>query len=198
MPERRLMTSLRHFSHHYITRGWIDVSSRRIVISLNHLGHAALKILTHETMESSIRKTLLGVADDSYVINYHLEEYDFSQLITADEWPTLLSMQSKGATTEFNLTAHKNLKWFRGHFPDHPLLPGVAQLHWACELVRLFYPRSDEFQSVTDLRFYKQITPDDQLFLTLVNNSENNRTTFTYTGLRGRCSKGVLSFYGSV
>ena len=194
MAERHPMSSLKHFSHHYLTRGWIDVSSQRIVISLNHLGHAALKTLTHETMESSIRKALSGVADDSYIVNYHLEEHDLVRLITANEWPTLLSIQSKGATTEFNITAHRNLKWFHGHFPSQPLLPGVVQLHWACELARFFYPQNDQFESVTDLRFYKPIMPDDQLLLTLINNSDNNRTTFSYTGVCGRYSKGVLSY----
>ena len=53
--------------------------------------------------------------------------------------------------------------WFVGHFPDEPILPGVAQLDMALSVISHFSKRQIKIKGVERVRFKKIIRPDDPL-----------------------------------
>jgi len=73
-----------------------------------------------------------------------------------------------------------DLEAFRGHFPGHPILPGVVQIDWAVRLAGL-HLRIDEL-SVRDfqVKFRNIIRPGAPLSLILQIDRIKNRLSFTY------------------
>ena len=65
---------------------------------------------------------------------------------------------------------------YRGHFPGHPVTPGVIQLQIVHELVEYYFGKSLRMVAVDDCRFLKIINPEehDEIIVSVeysVNNS---------------------------
>lgn len=92
---------------------------------------------------------------------------------------------------EIDIAATPDLRWFDGHFPDFPLLPGVVQVDWAVGFARrhLGYagPSAQRFQ----IKFKQMIRPGDRLVLRLRTDAKG-RVVFEYRRGDGVCSSGVL------
>ncbi len=65
----------------------------------------------------------------------------------------------------FTLRASPDSDLFRGHFPDLPVLPGVAQLQWALALWRRYSGDSRPLRGLRRLKFQRVVVPGDQLRL---------------------------------
>lgn len=57
--------------------------------------------------------------------------------------------------------------WFDGHFPNLPILPGVAQLTLVADLLNRALERSVVIRSVSRIRFKQMIRPDDTIAVSL-------------------------------
>ena len=57
--------------------------------------------------------------------------------------------------------------WFSGHFPDEPILPGVAQLAMALDGIKKLNQKSLRISGVKKVRFKQVIKPDDKLRITV-------------------------------
>ncbi len=57
--------------------------------------------------------------------------------------------------------------WFDGHFPDKPILPGVAQLTLVADILKQALKRPVVIQSVSRVRFKQMIRPDDRIAVSL-------------------------------
>ena len=53
--------------------------------------------------------------------------------------------------------------WFSGHFPGHPVLPGIAQLGIVMDLIRQCSRQPVEPVTVSRVRFKKLIEPHDRI-----------------------------------
>ncbi len=53
--------------------------------------------------------------------------------------------------------------WFSGHFPDDPILPGIAQLAMAFEAVKHLAGEDIKITGVKKVRFKQIIRPNDRL-----------------------------------
>ncbi len=53
--------------------------------------------------------------------------------------------------------------WFSGHFPGKPILPGIAQLAMAFDVINQSGSRNLKISSVRRVRFKQIIEPDDRL-----------------------------------
>lgn len=72
------------------------------------------------------------------------------------------------------------LFWFRGHFPDQPVLPGVAQLHWVNHFARELLGLEDVFSGMQSVKFIHPAVPGQTLRLELAWSAAKNRLRFTY------------------
>ena len=53
--------------------------------------------------------------------------------------------------------------WFSGHFPEEPILPGIAQLGMVFDAIKQSSDQNLKVSSVSRVRFKQIIRPDDQL-----------------------------------
>jgi 3-hydroxymyristoyl/3-hydroxydecanoyl-(acyl carrier protein) dehydratase len=55
--------------------------------------------------------------------------------------------------------------WFSGHFPDDPILPGVALLSMTANAVIRSHPRAGHVIGVKKVRFKRVVKPNDCLII---------------------------------
>ncbi|MCF8130711.1 MAG: hypothetical protein K9N10_19535 [Deltaproteobacteria bacterium] len=53
--------------------------------------------------------------------------------------------------------------WFDGHFPEDPILPGIAQLEMAVDTIRLAHKRNISAAGFRKVRFKRVIRPGEKL-----------------------------------
>ena len=83
---------------------------------------------------------------------------------TRPEWLTLTDgVRTVRLTAEMRPT----LEWFSGHFPDLPILPGVASLELVRRAVETLRGASAEVLSLRNLKFKSPLFPGERVILTL-------------------------------
>lgn len=83
---------------------------------------------------------------------------------------TLLSADETGALGEYTFTAEKN-EFFKGHFPDYPVVPGVVLIETMCQVGGaaavargvLGSNAAFAFASVENARFRRPVRPGEKL-----------------------------------
>ncbi len=108
--------------------------------------------------------------------------------------PIVVSKAFNSSHGEFDLIVPQNLFFLQGHFPDRPILPGVAQVHWAILLARLGLPLKPNFLGVEALKFHRVIKPETRLKLILEYVGDTGKLHFSYTSEFGLHSKGRILF----
>ena len=83
------------------------------------------------------------------------------------------------ATISFTLS--DSLFYLKGHFPAQPLLPGVVQLGWACELAEDLLKAPGAFKGVRALKFIAPMLPHDDITLKLDLDRSKKSLKFTYS-----------------
>jgi 3-hydroxymyristoyl/3-hydroxydecanoyl-(acyl carrier protein) dehydratase len=84
------------------------------------------------------------------------------------------------------------LFWFRGHFPEFPILPGVVQLDWALAFAREFLGLAIESGQSFQVKFNQPIVPGDTIELALVHDQTRGRIRFSYMRGSETCSSGQV------
>ena len=57
--------------------------------------------------------------------------------------------------------------WFDGHFPQDPVLPGIAQVAVAHDLIRRAFGDELPIREIGRLRFKRKVSPADRLSVTI-------------------------------
>ncbi|TAK91859.1 MAG: hypothetical protein EPO06_03950 [Burkholderiaceae bacterium] len=96
--------------------------------------------------------------------------------------PPILQRQHDAANQRvvIEMDIPASLPHFSGHFDDHPILPGIAQLDWAIALAREVFPLPQKFQSVERLKFNAPVFPPNRLQLTLEYQAAQGQFNFSY------------------
>lgn len=106
--------------------------------------------------------------------------------------PTILAVRQSDSRAEIDIVIPPDLRWFDGHFPDAPVLPGVVQLDWALAEGRrrfgLTQPAAREFQ----VKFKTVIGAGDRLTLRLTLDIVARRLKFAYERNGAACSTGSI------
>lgn len=87
----------------------------------------------------------------------------------------------------------RDLRFFEGHFPEQPIVPGIAQLlTLVLEPAQRIWPDLPAPTGVKRLKFLEALGPDDELEVQLVR--QEGKLRFEIRRGEMLCSQGVLTF----
>jgi len=74
-----------------------------------------------------------------------------------------------------------NSPWFSGHFPDNPILPGIAQLKMVADLISKSVEGNMYLTGVTRVKFRKIVRPGEVLDIDVTSGNKKNQYIFKIT-----------------
>jgi predicted hotdog family 3-hydroxylacyl-ACP dehydratase len=107
--------------------------------------------------------------------------------------PAVLARQG-GPETVFTLAGDADLVGFQGHFPGHPVLPGVVQIHWAAGFGAEAFGPLGAFCGLAQVKFHQTIGPGRIVDLCLAFDPARGQLRFACQGGPDLLSSGVLRF----
>lgn len=110
--------------------------------------------------------------------------------------PAVLSRDGDDKNLRLRLEIREDLDWFRGHFPDLPVLPGVVQLHWAVQFAREHFGLEGNPLDIQRLKFKSVVTPPVVVDLELTRTG-TDAVRFGFSGAGRQYSEGRLNFPGT-
>ena len=108
--------------------------------------------------------------------------------------PDILSIRREGDVARLSLRIPIQLSYFRGHFQQVPLLPGVVQVDWAIRLARRQFEMPEGFKRLSALKFMRVLSPGSETDLVLDWNAENSELSFRYESVGATFSSGRILF----
>ncbi len=85
----------------------------------------------------------------------------------SDDVPNILKRNVDDTSATFELSLQPDLRWFDGHFPAQPILPGVAQLHIASVLAEETWGIVATGAEMARVKFRRVMQPGDLVTLVL-------------------------------
>lgn len=117
-------------------------------------------------------------------------------LFNEHKLPTVRNVTRQDNSVELTLYLDPAIHWFKGHFPELPVLPGVAQVDWAVHYGQRYFAISGQFSSMLDLRFQKLTRPGISVCLHLSYDEAKQQLRFSYRSELGEHSRGRIVFDG--
>lgn len=106
-----------------------------------------------------------------------------------------LPRQAEDAVT-CTLDVPLDLAYFSGHFPSLPVVPGVAQIGWVCNIAREYLRPDLRVAGIDALKFRRLLRPGDQALLTMRWDASAQRLHFTISLAGQPCSSGRIQHRG--
>jgi len=95
--------------------------------------------------------------------------------------PLALDIRAQSETeAEIAFTLAPELIFFSGHFPDRPILPGVAQAHIAALLAQKLWDQAPSDANLSKLKFKRVLAPNERVTLHLKRDAARGRISFRY------------------
>jgi 3-hydroxymyristoyl/3-hydroxydecanoyl-(acyl carrier protein) dehydratase len=111
--------------------------------------------------------------------------------------PKVLAIQHDGdLAVTLNLHISEHLDFFPGHFPGHPILPGVVQLHWAIHYGGELLPMVGSFVRMDNIKFNAIVLPNANMDLSLQWHSDKTHLEFIFSDHVKKFSSGRVVFGG--
>jgi len=123
-----------------------------------------------------------------------LREHDLLLAVPDSHWPEIASARIDTASAVFEMKMSPELCWFDGHFPSQPVLPGVAQTHWACLLASVIFHQPGEFSALRRLKYKTPILPAQSVYLSLTHIVSRDQVSYKYHKDEVEFSTGVMVF----
>lgn len=95
------------------------------------------------------------------------------------ELPPVLARHADGDQLKLRLEVPSTGPWFDGHFPGHPILPGVVQIAWAVAFATTWRGNETPPTSLQRVKFVHPVAPGDELCLQLRAQPGRVRCSFT-------------------
>ena len=128
-----------------------------------------------------IYKTCAGKVDKDKITEIFLTNISF---------PLVLEQRLLDNTAEIDLIFPKNANFFKGHFPNFPVLPGVVSLYFVTYFSNIYFETSTAPQIFRKIKFSKLIYPNQKVTIKLVNAEKN--VAFEMISKEEVCVSGIL------
>jgi acyl carrier protein len=97
-------------------------------------------------------------------------------------WYSLLALQKiTDDTLVAQVMVNEGSPWFSGHFPDNPILPGIAQLNMTAEVIALSRQENLCIKKLSRVKFKKIVRPGERLEIRTSAAETPNLYTFRIT-----------------
>ncbi|MEO9275991.1 AMP-binding protein [Marinomonas sp. 5E14-1] len=122
--------------------------------------------------------------------------FEITEFETAEvQWPRELArVNTSENTCRLDFHIPKELIYFDGHFEKAPILPGIAQTHWAIQYARDIFAFEGSFVRLEVVKFQSVIFPNAEVSLELEYDSIKSKVIFKYVSIAGVHSSGRICF----
>jgi len=93
-----------------------------------------------------------------------------------------------------SVTTDADSPWFAGHFPDDPILPGIAQLKMVADLISQAQEGNLIMTGLSRIKFRKIVRPGEQLDIHTTRGKGKNNYTFRITSGKEDVCSGMMVF----
>ena len=107
--------------------------------------------------------------------------------------PQIISQKDTEDGISWQLFVAAELDYFKGHFEEQAVLPGVTQLDWAIQLGCEAFGYQVEVASLEVLKFQQLLLPDSQVELLISHNTAKAKLTFSYRDGDKRYASGRIA-----
>jgi acyl-coenzyme A synthetase/AMP-(fatty) acid ligase len=111
-----------------------------------------------------------------------------------NRWPRILERRLVDGQLILRCRIHPGLDYFDGHMDGQPILPGIAQVHWAATFGRRWLPVAGAFERLEGVKFHQVILPHYEVRITLDFDAGSGRLNFCFDSERGVHSRGRICF----
>jgi len=176
------------------------------VIVLSQTGHALLASTGRKALIDRLRHVLRPQVDPIAVpklwrfveaLPANAQGKTTNKLLADLFQPTrpMPDWQEKTAdAAKLQLSITRELAVFDGHFPNTPVLPGVALVDWAIEYGRMAFGIAMPFARMEALKFQQLVRPDTQLELEFGWRAETGTLNFSFRSTHGIHASGRIVF----
>ncbi|MCR5414216.1 MAG: AMP-binding protein [Kiritimatiellae bacterium] len=186
-----------------------DVARIGALAVLSADGMNALAEQTHSSLAALLRRELIGKTGRTAFPR----RMRFVRALPSDErgkltsrdakaalaaWckePAVLSWRADTSTLEATIAFPPDCECFSGHFPQMPILPGVAQLYFLHHFAKQAFADFPDAAAYRRLKFQKIATPREKLLLS-VSRKAQGCFSFSLTGPNGICASGAAERNG--
>lgn len=110
----------------------------------------------------------------------------------SDVEPIVVERRLDAPTAESVIAIPVELRYLRGHFPGHPVVPGVVQIKWALEEAARQLGTGMHVRALEAVKFNRIISPGEQVTLSLRFDDKSNKLHFLYASVAGTYSSGRI------
>jgi 3-hydroxymyristoyl/3-hydroxydecanoyl-(acyl carrier protein) dehydratase len=107
--------------------------------------------------------------------------------------PAVIGERRNANHSELDILVADGNPWFEGHFPDHPILPGVVQIAWAVHYAGILHGFTRAVHTLEQVKFKRSILPDTRLTLYLTADTAG-RVRYEYRDAQHSYASGVLDY----
>jgi 3-hydroxyacyl-[acyl-carrier-protein] dehydratase len=109
--------------------------------------------------------------------------------------PIIIAERREGDGIELELELPPDFRYFAGHFPGFPILPGVVHIHLAMMLARRHLALGGRMAAAMQVKFRKPIWPNSRLLLALRLEARAGQEVLTFAlSCEGEpCSSGKIT-----
>ena len=112
--------------------------------------------------------------------------------------PTIIDIREKDQIYIFALEITDSLDCLKGHFDKFPVIPGVAQIQWAIDIVlNHLSPEKIRFSSMEQVKFRDLLKPNQIVELEIMFNREKNSFKFKYLKKEQVFSSGIIKLHNN-
>lgn len=108
--------------------------------------------------------------------------------------PTILASEIAGNQVTLSLKIPENLAYFKGHFKDMPIVPGVVQIHWVAQYANKFFGLNAKIKKGLQIKFVDLMRPLDTPSLQLELVPEKSQIIYSYQSDKTKYSSGKLVY----
>lgn len=111
-----------------------------------------------------------------------------------DTGPEIKAIDFDEPKITIGLCIPNTLSWFKGHFPEHAVLPGVVQIDWVGQFIERLFPTIGTFTQLSNVKFKTMVMPEAELSLELNYKSEKNTISFHFFDQESSYSTGIVKY----